>query len=80
MSGCLDAPLHRAKQHLGDCAWIGPANRFAVPLDRHAQCLRVRRRLAEDRANEVDHEIPWRLVVMMKDKLEVGGFRQNVAH
>jgi hypothetical protein len=80
MSGCLDALLRRLKQRLGDRARIGSANRLALPLDRRAQCSGDGRRQVKDGANEIDHKIFRRLFVIMKDKLEVGGFGLNVVH
>jgi hypothetical protein len=80
MSGSLDALSRRLKQHLGDRARIGSANRLSPPLDRRGQCGGDGSRQAEDRPSQIGHEIVWRLFVIMKDKLEIGGFRLNVAH
>ena len=80
MSGGFDALSRRLKQHLGNRAWIGSANRLALLLDRCGQCGGDRGRQAEDRASQIDHEIVRRFFVIMKDKLEVGGFGLNVAH
>jgi hypothetical protein len=80
MSGRLDAIARRLKQHLGDRARIGSANRLAQPLDRRGKGDGVLRRQAEDRASQIGDEITGRIFVIMKDKLQVGRLGLSVAH
>jgi hypothetical protein len=80
MPGCKDPLSGVPKQGFCDVPRIRAAHGLALIFGDCHDLDGVRRRLAEDRADKVDYEIDWSLIVAVKDELKVIGLGVNIMH
>ena len=71
MARCPNSFLCSLQERFGDGARIGAANRFASLLDCEHHLGGIGQRLTEYRAEQADHKILRRVLVIMKNELNV---------
>ncbi|MET3597510.1 hypothetical protein ABID26_006935 [Mesorhizobium shonense] len=71
VTGCFDAQPCRLQHRLRDRERIAAAHGLSLLRHFRSEGLGLRFRSIEDRANEIDDELPWSLVVIVNNKLQI---------